>query len=224
MTPNTQSPAPLERTATPRLFLGLAAVVVVIVVVLAIWLSRPDEPVVPGVSGATGSSHPANGSTTTPAVIGPTVSRTREAPPTSGTPTPSQSRSTRPVVPLTEANTPAAGVAARVVAIEAVTGKVQLPGEIAGPALKVTVEITNSTGSVLDTNGGVVNLYGGPRLVPAIPLSDPPGSPFPDRLEPGQRATGSFVFNVPIAQRDKIRVEVDFGRFGDVVLFEGPVR
>src|SRR5699024_7965089 len=64
-------------------------------------------------------------------------------------------------VDLVDAAAAAPGLSARLVEVEDVDGTAEGPGEVAGEALRVTVELTNGTGRVVDLRGAVVNLYTG---------------------------------------------------------------
>ncbi|MBB2985720.1 hypothetical protein [Terracoccus luteus] len=116
-----------------------------------------------------------------------------------------------------------AGVTARLARIEKVQGVSTLPGEIAGPSLRVTVEYDNQTDAAVDLRGAVVNLYAGRDLAPAIMLTQPGAKAFPTSVAAGGTAQGVFVFNVPAASRSQVRVEADLANAGEVVLFQGPV-
>ncbi len=131
-------------------------------------------------------------------------------------------RPTAPPVSLTAPATPVAGVTARLARIEKVQGVSTLPGEIAGPSLRVTVEYDNQTNAAVDLRGAVVNLYAGRDLAPAIMLTQPGAKAFPASVAAGATAQGVFVFNVPNALRSQVRVEADLANAGEVVLFQGP--
>ena len=58
------------------------------------------------------------------------------------------------------------GVTAKVAKIEKVTGESVLPGEVAGPGLRLTVVVHNGTDEALDLRGAVLNLYLGKDRTP----------------------------------------------------------
>ena len=113
------------------------------------------------------------------------------------------------------------GVSARVTKIEAVSGVANGPGEIAGPALRITVEVTNSAEAPFDLSAAIVNLYYGKARTPAGMLSGPGVQSFPASVSPGASATGRFVFNVPKASRGTIQVEFRGSPDASVAIFAG---
>jgi len=112
-------------------------------------------------------------------------------------------------------------VSIRLSAIESVEGVAEIPGEVGGPSLRVTVEVANTTEAAVDLSGTVVNLYLGTDRRPAIGLMKPGGSLMPSSVEPGAAATGVYVFNVPAQDRALVAVEVDIAIELPVVVFEG---
>jgi hypothetical protein len=116
------------------------------------------------------------------------------------------------------------GVLVAVVDIESVEGEGQGIGERSGPALRVTVELTNGTGAELLTELALVNLYYGPDLTPSTPLSGPGVEMFPARAEDGATVSGRFVFSVPEDQRDLVIVEFTFSTDAPMAIFAGAVQ
>lgn len=112
---------------------------------------------------------------------------------------------------------------AAVTEVRAIDGVGQGIGEISGPALAFTVTLTNNTDAPLDTVGVVVNCYDA-TAAPAIPLlGDPNAKPLPDRIAPGQTATGVYVFLVPKDARDTMTLTVAFNPADPTVVFSGPL-
>ena len=183
---------------------------------------------------STGTTNPSIAVTPSPSVPSPSQGTSAAPPPmASANVTPSSSagvapaagtpRPTPPPVSLTASATPVGGVVTTLARIEKVQGVSNLPGEIAGPALRVTVRFSNNTAAPVDLSGTVVNLYTGKELTPAIPLTQPGGRPFPASVQSGASADGVFVFNVPLSERSAVRIEVDLSNQGNVLLFQGPV-
>ncbi|MDC7120070.1 hypothetical protein OMK64_00795 [Cellulomonas fimi] len=129
---------------------------------------------------------------------------------------------TEPAVALDQPATFATGVTAELTKVESVAGEAQGPGEVAGPAVRVTVRLTNGTAAAVPLTSAVVNAYAGQDLAPAEPLSAPGGQPFAGSVQPGATATGVYVFNVPADQRDRLQVTVSYDPTVTTVLFEGP--
>lgn len=110
---------------------------------------------------------------------------------------------------------------AKVTKQAAVSGKAQGPGEIAGPSVRFTIAITNTTGKTVDLSNAVVNAYYGGAATPATQLEQPGGQAFPASVKDGATATGAFVFNIPTAQRSIVQVTLDTSVANAVVAFKG---
>ena len=172
------------------LLLGGALVVITLIVVLvAIQLpsggSAGDSP------GPTDSPTP--GTTSTP----------------SGDPTPVAHATPSPV-PIDEPATIEPGVTASIDTIEAVQGEARGPGEVAGPAIRFRVSITNSTSAAIDLGATVVTVDYGAERTPALELFQPGASPLPASAEPGATATAVYIFTVPVDQRGLVHITVDY--------------
>jgi hypothetical protein len=114
------------------------------------------------------------------------------------------------------------GIVATLPAIEAIEGTATGPGNIAGPALRVTVRIENGTEQAVSLDGVAVNLSHGPVRDPAPPLEDPSQAPFNGMVEPGGTSEGVYVFSVPTHVRDLVTVEVGYQAGAPLLLFTGP--
>ncbi|MEU4384407.1 hypothetical protein [Promicromonospora sp. NPDC023805] len=123
--------------------------------------------------------------------------------------------------PFDAAATPEPGVTVRVPKVEKVTGEANVPGEVGGPSLRFTVELTNGTGKTLDLRTVVVNAYYGPDRTPAPPLLKPGGKAFEAEAGADDSARGAFVFNIPAEFQDDVELEVDPGVGKAIVIFTG---
>ncbi|WP_208738957.1 hypothetical protein [Arthrobacter agilis] len=117
----------------------------------------------------------------------------------------------------------AEGVAARVAAMKAVDGEARGIGEVDGPAVQFTLEITNSTTESVSLAEAVVNVEAGTDRSPAGQLSGPGATAFPADVAPGQTVSGVFVFQIPPEQRTAVRVLFHYQAVSPVAAFEGPV-
>lgn len=118
---------------------------------------------------------------------------------------------------------PGDGVAVALTDLEPVEAEATLPGEIGGPAVRVTVAVT-AGGVDLELGNAVVNLYHGADRAPAAPYAGSPDThPLPARVEAGEVATGVYLFPVPAKDRDVVLVEADVDPTLRVALFEGSV-
>lgn len=204
-----ESPTPARSRA---LWWGLgAAALAVVVLTLFIW--QPWR-----------SAEPAPQPTpSTPTTQGSVPSASIPPATTSGTPTPVESASPQPTVTasIDEPVDTGSGVTARLSRIRSVKGEAQGPGEVAGPALRVTVKVTNGSKQEIDLSAVVVNLYYGKDATPASQLSGPKPAPFTGSLAAGASTSGSYIFGVPANQRKQVRVEFRYSTDASVAIFEG---
>lgn len=221
-----------------RVRIGVLAAVVAIVVavVLTAVLTRtgretgggpggptPSAASVPtGGASATGSrsADPSADTSSAPTTEVPSAS----LPPASATGAPSvvptrSMTSTR--APLRQKADLDQGVVVRVSKIETVAGKAQGPGEVAGPALRVSIEVENTSGEDVAMDLALTNLYYGVDRTPASALSGPGVSPLPGSVASGDRASGQFVFGVPAKGRNPLVVEFSLRADAPTILFEG---
>lgn len=169
------------------------------------------------------SSSASSGGAETPDASPPAPSEEGDTNPEEVETPPNAARETLAPVPIDQTATPADGVAVAVGSIEGVQGEAIAPGEVSGPALRITVSVTNNSEAVRLLSSAVVNVYLGADAIAANPVSRPAGQPFVSELAPGASAEGIFVFEVPEDQRSLVRIEVDIDLGTPVVIFEGAV-
>jgi hypothetical protein len=179
------------------------------------------------------------GSGTTPLPVGPTPhaeSSTASPSPAAGSSTPApaassssaedpkttEPRPTASPIGLDESAEPAEGVRVRLAKITAIKGTASVPGEVAGPALQVMVDVDNLSTHDALTDTMIVNVYYGAKRMPANILVTPRRD-LPISIAPGKSATGIYAFSVPEGARDQIVVEVDLSLALPVIIFEGAV-
>lgn len=201
-------------------------VLVVVVVLVAVWLgNRSDSS--PASSSPGSSTSPSPSSSTNPgSTLSPSPSSTKGGgTSTSASPSTNSSDAMNPAKPqqvrFPQTAQPAKNVSLSISRVEAITGKGHIPGEISGPALRVSLTATNETARKIAVNTTVANLYYGAGRTPASPLIKSGAKPFPASIKPGQRATGVFVFTVPKNDRAKLQLEVVLGQRFRVVNFTG---
>ena len=122
-------------------------------------------------------------------------------------------------VPLSESSTNDSGVSVALVGIEQVTTEANLPGEIAGQGLKVTVKITNGSDQPLDLGNVVVDLQDA-AATPSIPMTTG-AAPLTGSLAAGSEATGDYVFTTLSGYTDPATVTVSYGADQPVAVFVG---
>lgn len=107
--------------------------------------------------------------------------------------------------------------------VAAIQGTATGPGDVAGPALRVTVRLVNGTNDPLDLLGVAVSTTYGAGATPAPPLGDPSAAPLSGTLEPGATADGVYVFRVPTDARDSVTVSVGYQAGARYAVFTGAV-
>lgn len=212
---------PEEAVAGPRrrrliLLAGLALLVVVVLVV-ALLLTRGGD-----------DQEAAAGSSTTSAAPSASASSSATGDPLGTTPAPGPTDPDAPPTTLAPVALDAQGevgngVVATLPAIDEIQSSAQGPGNIAGPALRVTVRIQNGTAEPFSLDGVAVNMYYGADATPASPQEDPSRAPFTGTLAPGDSAEGVYVFSVPSDARDAVSVEVGYVPGAPLLLFTGSV-
>ena len=194
--------------------------VAVLVIAGLVWFAAAGGfgggPVAPGPAPSSSSAAP-TGPATTP-VPEPSI----PSPTATGSPTVEPTRTPTSVETDLDGKvetTP--GVTASVQLVEAVTGEARGPGEIAGPALRVTIKVQNGSRAPIRTELGLINVYYGKDRTPAGTLSGPGVAAFPEQIPAGGSGTGTTVFNVPLSERGRVDVEFSYSTNAPVVIFSG---
>lgn len=202
-----------------RLVVAAALLAAAVVSVLLVVLTGSDDDR-PATDAATGATSPStSGSSTTGSATG-----TAAAPSSAGDPVaPDAAPPTLAPVGLTDPADAGDGVTVAVTGIESFTSDASGIGNIAGPALRVTVRVTNGTGADLSVDAVSVNLSYGADATPGSPLDDSSQRTFSGTVAPGGSADGVYVFSVPEGERDVVSVEVGHTPGTPVLAFRGPV-
>lgn len=112
------------------------------------------------------------------------------------------------------------GVTARITDAQATQAKAELPGELGGPALQVTVEITNSADGVIDLDNVAVVLTN-PSGIPVPLISSRQVHGFAGQLAASGSASGTYVFTLDPADRAGARLSVKYSADTPTVVFTG---
>lgn len=219
---NVPSDTPVARTPRRRLVLGaVLAVVAAALVTLLLTTSGSDDDVSAGTAPATSASAPA----AAPTSAAPTDA---DVLPAADTPGPTASTSDAnalppalPAVPLASTAAVGNGVTAQVVSMESITGSGVGVGNIAGPALSVTVRISNGTSEPVALDGVSVHLTHGADVTPAPRLGDPSAAPFTGTVDPGASAEGVYVFTIGAGDRDAVTLSVGYQAGAPFMVFTG---
>lgn len=212
--PTLDPPGPTLRRAAVA---GAIAAVVVVLIIVAVVLT--------GGSGRDGGTPGAAAATTTAATPSAPATGEVTAPPISPSPTGPTSDATalppsQEAVPL-DAPAQVGDVGVSLTRLEAIQGQATAPGDVAGPALRVTVRLENGTTDPLDLLGVSVGLSYGADPMPASPLGDPSAATFSGMLEPGGTADAVYVFRVPADARDSVTVSVGHQPGAPYAVFTG---
>lgn len=196
-------------------WLAAGAVGVVLAAVIVVWAWPSAAPPAPAAATATALATPTR-SAVSPL---PSPSRTpsRAAPPTKSAPGAAELEPVKPGEVVQGED----GMKVALTSIEAVTGEAVQPGEVSGPAIRVTVQVTNETGREFNTSSIAVNAYTGKARVPAGTLVQPGGVPFYGRLAPGESTYGVYLFAIAADQRSDVTITVDYSAAVAVVVFQG---
>lgn len=107
--------------------------------------------------------------------------------------------------------------------IEHVQGEAVQPGEVSGPAIRVTITLTNATQKELNAALIAVNAFQGEDRTPVGKVIKPGALPFEGRIAPGESTYAIYIFVIPPEQRDDVTITVDYLSESAVVVFRGAV-
>lgn len=112
------------------------------------------------------------------------------------------------------------GLTATVVSVDSYTATATRPGEVSGPAVKVTLKLVNSTGSDFALSTATVNAYYGSASTPADPVQgDAAAKPFSGSLKPGATATAVYVYSVPASDAGDVTLTLSDQAGAQLVVF-----
>jgi hypothetical protein len=203
--------------------IAAAAVTVVVALALVLLLVNPPAPT-PAAAAPTAApaTPPAAVAATDTGVPSAAPSAVSTAPATGPTEGGDAAPPTRPAVALNSPAPVGNGIVVTLPRIESIQGTATGPGNVNGPAVRVTVRIENGTGQPVSLDGVATNLYYGPDRTPASPLDDPSQQPFAGTVAAGQSAEAVYVFSVPADARRSVTVEVGYQAGAPLLLFTGP--
>jgi hypothetical protein len=126
-------------------------------------------------------------------------------------------------VPLTGTARYGGGVTGLITEVSGVDAKAQGPGEVAGPAVQVTVRIDNGSTHRISLGDVVVNVYNAAND-PGVPVSTYVNQSLRGSLAPGRHANGTYAFTLPLAGRNPVTVSVSYSPAAPIALFVGSVK
>lgn len=133
---------------------------------------------------------------------------------------PSAARKTKAPVPLAGTADFGTGVTAHLTSVTAVQAQAAGPGEVAGPALKVAVRLTNDSDAAISLVGVVVTIADA-NGTPGVQMSQSGSSPFRGSLAAHASADAVYVFTIPAGHRNPVTVNLSYSSEAPVVLFVG---
>lgn len=113
-------------------------------------------------------------------------------------------------------------VTASLTNVTAIDATAQLPGEIAGPAVAITIEIDNASAAAIGLDTVTVDLTDGAGN-PTLPMTADPAAPLSGVLSPGEKRSGVYVFTVPVDARNQMSLTVSYSTGSPTVLFTGSI-
>lgn len=115
------------------------------------------------------------------------------------------------------------GVTISLAKVETVTVEANGPGEIAGTALAVTVEVANDSGKSLDVGSSSVTLLDGAGAAGMATMAEP-AAPLEGSVDSGKSVTGVYVFGMGDAVTNPVTVTVSYGPGAPVAVFQGEAK
>jgi len=190
----------------------------------------PDEqpgpeatvPPSPTAAATSGSATPVPEPTPTSTKTLPPPATTPVPPPTPGgvesTVAPKPEVSKKPVK-LNKPSKTGTGLTAKLVSIKNIRAEAQLPGEVAGAGLAITIDVTNTGTKPADLSTVVVTLLDSDQA-PGNEMTTKPSDPLTGMVRAGKTARGVYVFTVPKNKRSPITVTVSI-KDAPVLVFTG---
>lgn len=129
---------------------------------------------------------------------------------------------TAPAVGLTDTADFGGQVSARIDQVGAVQATATLPGEVSGPAVAVTLEVSNSSAQAIGLDSVTVTLTDAAGN-PASSIVADPSAPLSGVLDAGAVKSGTYVFTVPSDQRNPVTVTVNYSSGAPTLVFTGQV-
>lgn len=112
------------------------------------------------------------------------------------------------------------GVTVRLSSIQPVEAEAKIPGETSGPAVRITVSITNGSDAPVDL-GNVSVVLTGAGGTPTATVTNPDIPPLSGSVAPGASASGTYTFTIPAANRDDTVLTVKYAAAVPTAAFTG---
>jgi hypothetical protein len=112
------------------------------------------------------------------------------------------------------------GVTAQLTAVDDVDVEAFMPGELSGPGVAITIEVTNGSGEPINLDNVTVDLVEPPD-VSATLITTHEDTSLRGDLAPGATATGTYEFTIAADARADVSVRVTYAAPKPTVVFEG---
>lgn len=114
------------------------------------------------------------------------------------------------------------GIGVEITSVTAMTVDAKTPGEVSGPAVTVTVTAINDATEAQSLESAVVTLTTDDGQLGIGTTAGSP-APFTGAVEPGETATGTYVFMLDPAEDRSVSVSVNYAAGEPVAVFTGKV-
>lgn len=114
------------------------------------------------------------------------------------------------------------GIDVAITGIESIDVEAETPGEVSGPAIRVTVKAENTTDTAQSLESAVVALAADDGE-PGIGTTAGSPQPFKGSIKPGASASGTYVFMLDPASDRMVSVSVNYAAGEPVAIFTGKV-
>jgi hypothetical protein len=130
---------------------------------------------------------------------------------------------TKPVVPPVAIDEPADfgdGVTARLTEVEDTEVEAFVPGEVGGPGVSVTIEISNGSSTAISLDNVTVDLTDASGAS-ATMVTTHEDRKLSGDLPPGETRAGTYVFTIAVDDRSDVALRVTYAAPKPTVVFEG---
>jgi hypothetical protein len=129
----------------------------------------------------------------------------------------------KPVVPPVAIDEPAAfgdGVTASLTDVEDMEVEAFLPGEVGGPGVSITIEITNGSSAAISLDNVTVDLIDASGAS-ATPITTHEDRKLKGQLPAGETRAGTYVFTIAVEDRADVALHITYAAPKPTVVFEG---
>jgi hypothetical protein len=115
------------------------------------------------------------------------------------------------------------GVSAAVLSAKLAEAVAVRPGEISGPAVQLSVQVTNASKAVVSLANVTLNAQDAAGT-PFVQMYSPPAAPFAGSVTPGAKASATYVYELPSGYRNPLTLSLSYSTTAPVVVFVGEAK